>query len=82
MACTFILAYCYDTVIDFKRPFYYDIPNKNTGIVKHYRTLYNGDFFKVEPSENAPKITEDDIKLLLDNLSIIDKLFKLCIFIK
>ena len=72
MACTFILAYCYDTVIDFKRPFYYDIPNKNTGIVKHYRTLYNGDFFKVEPSENAPKITEGDIKVLLDNFDNID----------
>jgi len=67
MACTFILAYCYDTYIDFKSPFYYDIPSKRTGTVKHYRTLYNGDFFKVTPSKNAPKITEDDIKLLLDN---------------
>jgi hypothetical protein len=66
------LAYCYDTYIDFKRPFYYDIPNKNTGITKHYRTLYNGDFFKVTPSENAPKITEDDIKLLLDNFDNIN----------
>jgi hypothetical protein len=72
MACTFILHYCYDTYIDFKSPFYYDIPIKKTGVVKHYRTLYNGDFFKVAPSENAPKITEEDIKLLLDNFDNID----------
>jgi len=67
MACTFILAFYYDTYIDFKRPFFFDIPNKNTGLVKNYKTLFNGEFFKVSPSESAPKITEDDIKLLLDN---------------
>lgn len=72
MACTFILAYCYDTYIDFNRPFYYDIPNKETGIIKHYRALYNGDFFSVSALENAPKITKDDIKILLDNFDNID----------
>jgi hypothetical protein len=72
LACTFILAYCHDTYIDFKRPFYFDIPDKNTGITKHYRTLFNGDFFKVTPLENTPKITSEDINLLLDNFDNID----------
>lgn len=72
LACTFILAYCHDTHIDFRRPFYFDIPDKNTGITKHYRTLFNGDFFKVSPLENAPKITTEDINLLLDNFDNID----------
>lgn len=72
LTCTFILGYCYNYSIDFKRPFYYDIPDVNTGITKHYRTLYNGDFFKVTPLENAPKITEEGVKLLLDNFNNID----------
>ncbi|MBP8792318.1 MAG: GAF domain-containing protein [Lutibacter sp.] len=72
LSCAFILAYCHNTHIDFRRPFFYDIPNTKTGITKHYRTLYNGDFFKVKPLENAPKITEDDVKLLMDNFNNID----------
>ena len=71
LACTFILAFCYDTYIDFRRPFYFDIPDKN-GIEKHYRSLYNGDFFKVTPLKNAPKITKEDINILLDNFDNID----------
>ena len=72
LSCAFILAYCYDTHIDFRRPFFYDIPNIKTGITKHYRILYNGDFFKVKPLENAPKITPEDVKLLIDNFNNID----------
>ncbi|WP_111708638.1 GAF domain-containing protein [Lutibacter citreus] len=71
MSCTFILAYCYDTNIDFRRPFYYEIPDKN-GIEKCYRSLYNGDFFEVTPLKNAPKITKEDIALLMDNFDNID----------
>ena len=67
MTCTFILAFCYDVHIDFKRPFYYDIPNKKTGFMRHYRSMYNGDFFKLKPLKNAPKITDEDVHLLLDN---------------
>lgn len=71
MSCTFILAFCYDTYIDFRRPFYYEIPDKN-GIEKYYRSLYNGDFFEVTPLKNAPKITKEDIALLMDNFENID----------
>lgn len=66
LSCTFILGYCYNVDLDFRRPFYYDIPT-STGLIKNYKTLFNGDFFKVAPLENAPKLTEDDIHLLLDN---------------
>ena len=70
--CTFILAYCYNFNIDFRRPFFFDIPDKKTGLTKHYRTLYNGDFFKVKPLPNAPKITEEDVKILINNFHNID----------
>jgi hypothetical protein len=72
LSCTFILSYCYNVHIDFRRPFFFDIPDKKTGITKHYRTLINGDFFKVHPLESAPKITDDDVKLLIDNFNNID----------
>jgi hypothetical protein len=72
MSCTFILMFHYDIKLDFKRPFYFDIPDKKTGLIKNYRTLFNGDFFKIEPLPNAPKLSETDIKSLLDNFDNID----------
>ena len=71
LSCTFILSYCYNVHLDFRRPFYYDIPTSD-GFIKNYKTLFNGDFFKVKPLENAPKLTEKDIHLLLDNFDNID----------
>ena len=69
LTCTFILAHCYKQYIDFKRPFFFDIPDIKSGITKHYRTLFNGDFFSVKPFENAPEITQEDVHLLLDNFT-------------
>jgi hypothetical protein len=67
-----ILNACYGYKVDFKLPYFFDIPDKNLGITKHYRVAFNGDFSEVIPTENAPKITEDDLKLLLDNFDNID----------
>ncbi len=72
MTCTFILAFCHDVYIDFKRPFYFDIPNLKTGFTRHYRSMYNGDFFKVKALKGAPEITDEDVKMLLDNFDNID----------
>jgi len=71
-ACVMILAYCYGYNIDLKRPFFFDIPDKKLGITKHYRVALNGDFADVIPTENAPKITDEDFKLLLDNYDNIE----------
>lgn len=70
--CTMILASVYNYNIDLKRPFFFDIPEKDTGVMKHYRAAFNGDFGEIQPTKNAPKITEEDIKLLLDNFDNID----------
>ncbi|PCH73051.1 MAG: GAF domain-containing protein [Flavobacteriaceae bacterium] len=72
MACTFILNTCYGYNLDFKRPFFLDIPNVKTGELKHYRTLFNGDFMSIKKLENAPKITKEDYLELLDNFENID----------
>ncbi|WP_430411562.1 GAF domain-containing protein [Kordia sp.] len=71
-ACVMILNVCYGYTIDLKRPFYFDVPDKNLGITKHYRVAFNGDFCQVIPTENAPKITEEDVHLLLDNYDNIE----------
>ncbi len=72
LTCTFILAYCYNIDVDFKRPLFIDIPDKKTGLIKHYRILLNGDFLKIKPLKNAIKITAEDINILRDNFHNID----------
>ncbi|WP_298766735.1 GAF domain-containing protein [uncultured Polaribacter sp.] len=67
MACTFILSTFYGYSVDVKRPFYFDIPDKNTGTMKYYRAAFNADFSEITPTANAPKITKDDFNTLLNN---------------
>ncbi len=71
IACTIILSICYGYQLNFKRPFYYEIPDTN-GIMQYYKILYNADFTEIIPSENAPKITQEDVDELLDNFDNID----------
>jgi hypothetical protein len=72
MACTFILSSVYGYKVDVKRPFYFDIPDKTTGTMKYYRANFNADFSEITPTENAPKLTQEDFKELLDNFDNID----------
>jgi len=67
MACTFILGAIYGYNIDLKRPFYFDIPDKKSGTMKYYRATFNADFCEITATENAPIITEEDFKELLNN---------------
>ena len=66
MGCTVILSYYYGFLLDFKRPYFYDIPDAN-GIMHHYRILYNADFMEILPTENSPELTQDDLDELLES---------------
>ena len=66
LACSIILNFCYGYDLNFKRPFFYEIPDAN-GIMRYYKILYNADFIEVNPNKGAPKITHDDYEMLLDN---------------
>lgn len=66
IACTIILNFCYGYNLNFKRPFYYEIPDAN-GIIRYYKILYNADFCEIIPTEKAKKITKEDYDELLDN---------------
>ena len=72
MCCTYILTFGYGYNVDLKRPFFFDIPDNNLGITKHYRAAFNGDFTEVIKTDTAPEITEEDYYELLDNFENIE----------
>ena len=66
MNCTLILNAYYNQNIDFGKPLFYDIPDKN-GILKHYKILYNADFLEIFPTENTKFLNQTEIEELIDN---------------
>ena len=66
MACTVILNAHYGYNFDFRRPFFYDIPDAK-GVMRHYRILYNADFMEILPTEKSKNLTRADVDELLDN---------------
>jgi len=68
MACSLILSHYYGYHVDFRRPFYYQLPGKD-GLTKSYRVLYNGDFVEIEKGPGAKEVTKEDVSELLDNFS-------------
>ncbi len=71
MRSTVILKFYYGYNLDFKRPFFYDIPDTN-GVMRRYRILYNADFMEITPTEKAKEITQEDVDELLDNFYNLD----------
>lgn len=71
MTCCIILNVHYNTSLNFSKPMFYDIPTA-TGITKHYRILYNADFMEVTPTEKAIKLSDEDVKLLINNYDNLD----------
>ena len=48
-ACIPILNILYNAGINYARNFYFDIPDKKTGIMNRYRAFFNGDFADIKP---------------------------------
>lgn len=71
IACSIVLNFCYGYSLNFKRPFYYEIPDAN-GVMHYYKILYNADFTEIKPKAHAPKITQEDYDELLDNFDNIE----------
>ena len=71
MTCVIILGFLYGYKINFKRPFFYEIPDAN-GIMRYYKILYNADFIEILPTENAKPISQKDYEELLDNYDNIE----------
>ncbi|PKA84374.1 hypothetical protein ATE92_2562 [Ulvibacter sp. MAR_2010_11] len=71
MGCSIILNAYYGYRVDFRRPFYYNIPDAQ-GIVRHYKILYNADFVEIEKTSRAKEITPEDLSELLENFNNIN----------
>ncbi|MCW8981322.1 MAG: GAF domain-containing protein [Altibacter sp.] len=71
MGCSIILNAYYGYKIDFKRPFYYNIPDAGE-TVRNYRVMYNGDFMDVEKTDKAVEITQEDVDELMENFENIE----------
>ncbi|OYQ38262.1 GAF domain-containing protein [Flavobacterium cyanobacteriorum] len=69
--CCLILNSHYGYHFDFSKPLFYDIPD-STGVMRHYRILYNADFLEIIPTEKAVEITPEDVNLLIDNFDNLD----------
>ncbi|WP_026809155.1 GAF domain-containing protein [Arenibacter latericius] len=67
MACVVILNYYYGFKLDFKRIFFYNIPDAQ-GVMRHYRILYNAEFMEIIPNGTPLEITQDDVDELLVNI--------------
>ncbi|MEO1009746.1 MAG: GAF domain-containing protein [Bacteroidota bacterium] len=71
VAATVILNFHYGFSLDFKRPFFYDIPDSN-GVMRYYRILYNADFIEIHPTDKAKDLTQEDLDELLENFENIE----------
>ena len=71
MHCAFILQKIYNVQTDFNMPLYANIDAQN-GDVRHFKVNYNIDLTDVVVTEKAPKITKEDIDLLLGNIKDVD----------
>ncbi|MDQ3016313.1 MAG: GAF domain-containing protein [Bacteroidota bacterium] len=67
LGCSFLISVIYKVNINFKRPVYFDIPDQESGIERHYRAFINGDFGNIIPKENFQPLSPEDIQLLIDN---------------
>ncbi len=72
--CILILNVYYGYDLDFSRPLYYDIPDKN-GIHRHYRVAINNEFVEILPKEDTKEISDRDVDILVQNIENI-KLWK------
>lgn len=71
VACIIILNFYYGFKIDYKRPFYYEIPDEK-GIIRTYKILYNIDFTELSSTSAAPKITQQDFEELMEHFEDIE----------
>ena len=66
MACNVILGVHYGVLTDYKKPFYYSLPDAE-GNLRTYKAAINADFIQIKPLTKAGEITQEDIDRLLQS---------------
>lgn len=65
-SCIPLLNSLYGAGINYNRNFYYDIPDKKSGIMRRYRAFFNADFTDITPIKKI-ELSEQDIRELVNN---------------
>ena len=71
-SCVWILNYVYGAKINFSKSMYFDIPDKKSGINRHYRVHINADFSEVKPNELTVPLSKEEVQELIDNFEDVD----------
>lgn len=66
MGCSIILSHYYGKKVDFRRSYYYNIPDSK-GMMRSYSLLYNTDFVDIQKTAKAKDISEEDFNELLES---------------
>ncbi|MDH3697303.1 MAG: GAF domain-containing protein, partial [Flavobacteriaceae bacterium] len=66
LSCVWILKAHYGFDFDIIRPYFYRIPD-SSGVLRHYRVMYNADFIEIFPNGESKEVTQEDVDELLDN---------------
>ncbi len=68
-ACTYIMGMYYGFPPPAFKPYYFNIPNKQTRRIHSYRLATNVDHIKVKKGKNAKEITQEIYHELIDNFT-------------
>jgi hypothetical protein len=71
-AGTFLMNALFGAGMDYKRPFFLEIPNKDRSLIRHYRVFLNADFADFQWNDEFPKPTAEQIKVLKDSVDNIE----------
>ena len=73
MACIAILNGLYGTSIELRKSFFLTIPDEKEGVDRYYRVFVNADSTILKKRAETPVVlTQDDIKLLIDNFDNVE----------
>ncbi len=70
--CIAILNVHYGANINYTSNLFFDIPNKETGILHRYRAFINADFSEIVPLKEIEPITGEDIQELTNNFENVE----------
>ncbi|MEO1626732.1 MAG: GAF domain-containing protein, partial [Bacteroidota bacterium] len=72
MACLFILQVRYQVSVQYKKPIYFEIPNRQTGQMQYFRVFFNADFSEMTLKNPDFHLSDEDVELLVNNYDNIE----------
>ncbi|MEM9921898.1 MAG: GAF domain-containing protein, partial [Bacteroidota bacterium] len=67
MASLFLLRMRFNVKLEYKKPIFFEIPNKESGQIHYYRAFFNADFSHLKLNNPDFSLSKEDIELLINN---------------